>query len=175
MVESKSPKDMSVNERLKYLRKSPTINLTQDKFGEKIGYQKSSISTIESGRQDMSPLMCNIICKVFHVSRDWLLYGKGDMFIPEGMFSLDVFLQERHASEIEIEIMKAYFSLDPETRNNAINQFKAYLAKEKASAASSKAEMDIEEAEQEYIKNVSKNVPRPDVSASSTTAVKNIS
>ena len=39
---------MDIGERIRYLRKD-LLNLTLDKFGDKLGLKKSTLSTIENG------------------------------------------------------------------------------------------------------------------------------
>lgn len=41
---------MTQGERVKEIRKSEKVNLTMEKFGERIGLKKSAVSLIESGK-----------------------------------------------------------------------------------------------------------------------------
>jgi len=68
-----------VNERVKQLRK--TLDLTMEKFGEKIGVKKSAISLIESGKNSLTEQMIKSICREFDVDEEWLRNGTGSMFI----------------------------------------------------------------------------------------------
>ena len=69
---------MTENERVKSLRKE--LGLTLEKFGERIGVKKASISAIETGRRDLTDHMFKSICREFNVSPDWLRDGSGEMF-----------------------------------------------------------------------------------------------
>lgn len=69
---------MTQGERVKELRKS--INYTLDKFGGKLGVQKSAISKIEKGENNLTDQMLLSICREFNVSEEWLRTGNGDMF-----------------------------------------------------------------------------------------------
>jgi hypothetical protein len=69
----------TVNERVKQLRK--TLDLTMEKFGEKIGVKKSAISLIESGKNSLTEQMIKSICREFDVDEEWLRNGTGSMFI----------------------------------------------------------------------------------------------
>ena len=69
----------TVNERVKQLRK--TLDLTMEKFGEKIGVKKSAISLIESGKNSLTEQMIKSICREFDVDEEWLRTGTGSMFI----------------------------------------------------------------------------------------------
>lgn len=69
----------TLNERVKRLRKA--LDLTMERFGEKIGVKKSAISLIESGRNSLTEQMIKAICREFDVDEEWLRNGTGSMFI----------------------------------------------------------------------------------------------
>lgn len=70
---------MTENDRIKDVRKS--LRLTQEKFGEKIGVKKNTISQIESGVNSVTDQMRLAVCREFRVSEYWLRTGDGDMFV----------------------------------------------------------------------------------------------
>lgn len=75
--------NLTVNERIRYLRKNE-LNMTLDKFGERLGVKKSALSLIESGKNNVTDQMFKAICREFNVNEEWLRDGTGDMFvIPE--------------------------------------------------------------------------------------------
>lgn len=69
-----------MNNRIKQLRKE--LGLTQEKFGEKLGLKKNSISQIENGVNSLTEQLSLSICREFHVNQEWLRTGEGEMFIP---------------------------------------------------------------------------------------------
>lgn len=69
-----------MNERLKKLRK--TLDLTQQKFGERIGVKGNTIAQYELGRNEPIDAVINLICREFNVNEEWLRSGTGDMFLP---------------------------------------------------------------------------------------------
>ncbi|WP_315270305.1 helix-turn-helix transcriptional regulator [Oribacterium sinus] len=69
-----------MKDRLKKLRK--TLNLTQQKFADKLGVKQNTIAQYEMGRNDPSDAVIISICREFGVSEEWIRTGKGDMFIP---------------------------------------------------------------------------------------------
>ncbi len=71
---------MTVSERVKELRKS--MNLTLEKFGNKLGVGKSAISKIENGENGLTDQMTKLMVKEFGVNENWLRTGEGEMF-PE--------------------------------------------------------------------------------------------
>lgn len=67
-----------MNERLKKLRK--TLDLTQQKFADKIGVKQNTIAQYEMGRNTPIDSIVSLICREFNVNEKWLRYGEGDMF-----------------------------------------------------------------------------------------------
>lgn len=69
---------MTINERIKELRK--VLNLTLDKFGERIGVKKAAVSRWENG-DNIADRMILSICREFNVNEEWLRDGVGEMFV----------------------------------------------------------------------------------------------
>lgn len=67
-----------MGERVRELRK--TLGLSGEKFGEKIGLKRNSLSQIETGKNNLSEQSILAICREFNVNEDWLRYGTGEMF-----------------------------------------------------------------------------------------------
>lgn len=70
---------MTQGERVREVRKS--LGLTLEKFGQRIGVGKSTISDLENGRRSLSEHMTKSICREFNVDYIWLTTGEGEMFI----------------------------------------------------------------------------------------------
>lgn len=70
---------MTIGERIKAVRTDK--KLTLEKFGEKIGIKKSSLSQIENGKVNVTDRVIKSICREFNVNEHWLLTGEGDMFL----------------------------------------------------------------------------------------------
>ena len=70
---------MTQGERVKEVRKS--LDLTLEKFGERIGLKKNSLSQIENGRNSLTDQTASSICREFNVSEEWLRNGTGKMFV----------------------------------------------------------------------------------------------
>ena len=69
---------MTQNERVKEVRK--TLGLTLEKFGERIGVTRGSISNIENGNRNLTEHMVKSICREFNVDYIWLTTGEGELF-----------------------------------------------------------------------------------------------
>lgn len=70
---------MTQGERIREVRK--TLGLTLEKFGEKIGMKKNSVSQIENGKNSVTEQVIKSICREFNVDYIWLTTGEGEMFI----------------------------------------------------------------------------------------------
>lgn len=70
---------MTIGERIKKVRRS--VDLTQQKFGERLGIKPNSVSLIESGNRNPSDQVILAICREFNIREEWLRNGGGDMFI----------------------------------------------------------------------------------------------
>lgn len=75
----------TMNERVKMIRKSDKLNgsekMTLERFGERLGVTKMTISRIENGVNSVTDQMFKSICREFNVNPDWLRDGSGSMFI----------------------------------------------------------------------------------------------
>lgn len=70
---------MTQGQRVREVRKN--LNLTLDKFGEKLGVTKTTVSRIENGINNLTEQMTKSICREFGVDYIWLTTGEGDMFV----------------------------------------------------------------------------------------------
>lgn len=71
---------MTQGERVRFIRKHKNVNLTLEKFGERIGLRKSSLSQIENDINALTDSNIKAICREFDVNENWLRTGEGDMF-----------------------------------------------------------------------------------------------
>ena len=74
---------MTVAERLKELRYK--LGLSQKEFAERVGIHYMTLSKYESGKYRPSLRFLKKVEEVFNVNPQWLLEGKGDMFLPKDM------------------------------------------------------------------------------------------
>lgn len=121
---------MELHERIKELRKNH-LHLSQTEFGERVGVSRSVINNIERNvlaRPDQKLSLMKLICSEFNVNEEWLLNGTEPMFTQPETFNLNDFIKANGATQLELEILKAYFELDFETRQKTINHFKERLS-----------------------------------------------
>lgn len=95
---------MTENERVKAVRQA--LGLSQQEFGSRIGIKISAMSYLESGKSRLTESNAILICKEFNVSREWLLNGTGEMFLPESSDSLDALAEQYDLTPLEREILR---------------------------------------------------------------------
>ena len=66
----------TMSELIKQIRKGKDIS--QEEFGNKIGITRSSVSLLESGRNNPSEQTIKLICQEFSVNELWLRTGQGN-------------------------------------------------------------------------------------------------
>ena len=67
--------------RIKYVRKY--LNLTQEQFSERLGITAAHISKVENEIGNISITLVRLISKVYLINEEWILTGKGEMFIAQ--------------------------------------------------------------------------------------------
>lgn len=70
----------TIGERVRHLRKV-SLNLTLEKFGERIGITAASLSAFETGKTNPSDQTIRSICREFRVREEWLRSGEGSMYM----------------------------------------------------------------------------------------------
>lgn len=114
---------MTQGHRVRELRS--TLNLTLEKFGEKLGVGKTAISKIEHQERNLTEQMLKSICREFNVNEQWLRTGEGEPFRERplseevGYYVEDLLDYEGHGNpfyDAIIEMMKEYTELDEKSQ-----------------------------------------------------------
>lgn len=111
-----------MNERIRFLREKN--KLSRAAFGERIGVSGDVINNLERGRVEAKEHIIKLISAEYGVTEEWLRDGIEPMYIEPESFSLDEFAAAHHATDLEKEIVKAYFRIDPDTRKKVLEHFK---------------------------------------------------
>lgn len=134
-----------MKDRAKQIRKD--AGLTQQQFADRLGVSKSTIESIEYGRREISERTFRDICRIFHVSENWLKTGEGEMYLAPTredeiaemtarMFKAEDsdyrFQLERILNTVDDEQMEALFNI----ANNWVEEVKK--AREAAASAGEK-------------------------------------
>lgn len=164
---------MTQGERVNMIRKS--LNLTLEKFGLKVGVGKTAISKIEKGDVNLTDQMAKSICREFNVNYEFLINGTGEMFSDLPQTTLDELCQQYKCDRLDRLLIESYLKLDTEKRQ-AVKQYMKNLA-DSMNHDVPEAETDIREhqtstiaeAEDAYIKSLSRSVQSTDLNASNST------
>ena len=133
---------MEMHDRIRELRKN-YLHMSQAAFGSKLGVNRDVINNIENNRlakPEQKLSLIKLMCREFSVNEEWLLNGTEPMIAQPETFSLDQYLKENGCTALEMEIVKAYFELDFDTRQKIFESFshihsRITAAKEQLAAA----------------------------------------
>lgn len=103
---------MESNERLSIILK--TLKLKQNEFSESIGTTQATLSRQLKGIHKIDKQVALAIQAVHGISSDWLLYGKGEMFISN---KPDNF---KYEEDFDAELMEFRLSTLNHSANSAI-------------------------------------------------------
>lgn len=114
---------MDCGERVKQIRKNK--GMTLEKFGERVGVTKQTVSRIENGVNALTEQMLLSVCREFDVNEQWLRTGEGEMFKERspseeiGYYVEDLLEYDGHGNpfyDMIIEMMKTYVELDEKSQ-----------------------------------------------------------
>lgn len=113
---------MTQGERVKEVRKS--LNMTLDKFGEKLGVKKAAISAIENGNRNITEQMVKSICREYNVNYDYLMYGTGEKFNNLPQTVLDELCAQYDLDELDKQIVEIYITTPKQLRDSVKEHIK---------------------------------------------------
>lgn len=105
---------MTQGERIKVIRKE--LGLTLEKFGEKLGVTKTTISRIEKGVNNLTDQMARSICREYNVDYDYLMYGEGEMFTDLPKTIVDELCMQFDLDDFDRAVVEMYLDLPAELR-----------------------------------------------------------
>lgn len=117
---------MTNGERVNEVRKS--LGLTLEKFGEKLGVTKTTISRIEKGVNNLTDQMAISICREYNVNYDYLVYGEGEMFDDLPQTIVDELCAQYDLNDFDKALVEMYVSL-PAGRRERIKEYMKQLVK----------------------------------------------
>jgi transcriptional regulator with XRE-family HTH domain len=88
--------NVQLPERIKEIRKAS--KMSQVKFANFLGVDRSHISKLETGAATPSAALIKLICKFFSINEDWLKNGQGKKFVS------DYDIQKEDLDELEFDI-----------------------------------------------------------------------
>lgn len=117
---------MTNGERVNEVRKS--LDLTLEKFGEKLGVTKTTISRIEKGVNNLTDQMAISICREYNVNYDYLMYGEGEMFDDLPQTIVDELCAQYDLNDFDKALVEMYVSLPAGSRER-IKEYMKQLVK----------------------------------------------
>lgn len=106
---------MTVGERIKDLRQN-LLSLSMEKFGEKLGVQRSAVNRWEKNVNNVPESMIKAICREYNVNYFWLTEGDGDPFVGLPETTLDELCLEYELDDIEKSIIFEFLKLSKDER-----------------------------------------------------------
>ena len=119
---------MTQGERVREIRKE--LNLTLEKFGEKLGVGKTAISKIEKGRVNLSDLMAISICREYNVNYDYLINGEGEMFDDLPQTVLDELCVQYDLDDLDRNLVEMYLEMPEQVRDYLKQEIQKRFLKE---------------------------------------------
>lgn len=133
-------KNSTVNARIEFLRKERKLN--QAEFGAQIGLGGGAIGKMERGGTVTSQNI-KLICEKFHVRREWLVDGEGEMYSHPEDSLFAAFAQQYKLSPSEQNVVRFFLEL-PESERQVMLRNITGMAN--AIAAGQQAATDIDAA-----------------------------
>lgn len=105
---------MTMGERIREIRRSINVKMTQTEFGNRIGVAREVITSYEIGRVTPPEPTIRLICNTFGVNYQWLKDGIGPMYLPPN--TADEMVDEIMAGEDEFakNVFRAFARLGDE-------------------------------------------------------------
>lgn len=119
---------MTQGERVKEVRKA--LGLTLDKFGEKVGVKKQTVSRIENGVNNVTDQMVLSICREFNVNYDFLMNGKGEMFDDLPQTVLDELCAQYDLDDLDRTLVEMYIEMPEQVRDYLKQEIRKRFLKE---------------------------------------------
>ena len=107
---------MEIRERLKQVRQA--LELTQQKFAERIAISTSYLAAMETGDKQLNERTIRLISMEFNVSEHWLRTGDGEMYNETENIAV-------------VKITSLFKSLTPKFQECAFKQMEALAEVEK--------------------------------------------
>ena len=124
--------EQTLADRLKFLISD--LDIYQKDMAKRIAISNPSLSNILSGKTNASPQTIWAICREYGVNREWLVEGKGEMYVT-GQIQENIasFLGNilRDKDEFKLKLISALSYLD-ESDWNTLRKLSTYINKDSA-------------------------------------------
>ncbi len=113
----------NVKNRIKKIRNDN--KLTMEQFGNRIGITRSSVSLLESGKNNPSEQTIRLICQEFNVREEWLRTGEEPMTSEDDRYSHNL----AHLTMPDDEMIIRWVNAIAETHPDTLRQIEAFMKK----------------------------------------------
>lgn len=107
------------------------LNLSMEKFGNKIGISKSSVNKLEKGLHHPSEIVIRSICREYNIDYAWLTEGIGEnkfISIPEA--KIDQIMEDYGLTEKERPLVRGYLEAPEEVRQQVADYLNSIVERE---------------------------------------------
>lgn len=94
-----------IGERLKIIRES--LNLNQTTFADSFSIGQKTYSNYENEKRKISVEFQNVLIEQYGININWLLTGKGSMFLIDASEELKLLQEENNRLKEDIKIVTA--------------------------------------------------------------------
>lgn len=101
----------SINERVKEVRLH--FNLTQIQFGKRICMSQGQLTSVETGKRNVTDRTIKMICSEFDISEEWLRFGTGDMIITKRKTEVNELIEKYGYSDTIHQLFECFEQLTP--------------------------------------------------------------
>lgn len=140
-------------ERVKTIRQK--LNMNQTEFAEKIKIAQSTLGQIEKGTRRLTERVANDICREHNVNKEYLLYGKGEMFAETPSSILEQLKKEFKLDDFSSKLIYEYLKLNENQRKTIRDFFNKIVDNENAPEEISVTQENIKGLTTEFIHKVS--------------------
>lgn len=110
---------MLLKDRIKKIRKE--LDLTQQKFADKLGIKRNTIAMYEMGKTSPSDQTIKSISREFSVNEEWLRTGIGEMFQTSPNEILDALADKYGLSYGDYILIEKFVNLNEEKREAVVD------------------------------------------------------
>ena len=104
------------------------LDLTQQKFGERLGIKGNTVAQYELGKSNPVDSVVSLICREFNVNEKWLRNGEGEMFNNEPADVLDALVEKYGLSHDARVLVEEFVNLKPDIQQTFIDYARKVVA-----------------------------------------------
>lgn len=109
----------TINSRFKEIRTA--LGLTQAELAYNLGLKQNTVGKYEI-KNDIPISSILLLCQLYNVNKDWLQYGKGEMFLPDD--EIKGIAQKYNLSPKAEQVLNNFLKMDGKQRDMFIDGLK---------------------------------------------------